>query len=107
MSDVIKPTLAEGHSIDPIQRLQETKDLGETARNFEAVFLSLMVKEMRKSIPGLFGKMPGSHVYEGLFDQMLGESMAAGEGIGLRRQLLDSFEQFESRSAPKVLDRSI
>ena len=79
---------------DPSQYLATSPIDGLTgsadpAREFESILLGMLVKEMRESLPGdgLFGKSPGASVLEGLFDQMMGESLASGEGLGLRRNL--------------------
>ena len=84
-SSGVDPTLAQ----PPIPRADGSAD---AAREFEAVLLGMLVQEMRESLPGdgLFGKTPGSDVLEGLFDRLMGESLAAGEGIGLRRALSPS-----------------
>ena len=88
----MKPVAPDVHTLDSLARLKETKNLEETAKNFEAVFLSMMVKEMRKSVPGLFGKGPGSNIYESMFDQMMGQSLAEGQGLGLAPQLLQTLK---------------
>ncbi len=69
-----------GHSIDTV------------ATNFESVFLSMMMKEMRQTLDkgGFFGQDSGD-VYGGLFDLYLGQHLAQAGGIGIanliRRQL--------------------
>ena len=52
-------------------------DRERAAKDFESVFMTMLVKELRQSIggEGLFGNGPGRHVYEGLFDQMMGEAL--------------------------------
>lgn len=62
------------------------------AKELEKLFLSVLVKEMRKSLPeGFFGKGPGASVYSGLFDEVLAESLATGTGTGLRQAILESW----------------
>lgn len=62
------------------------------AREFEKLFLSVLVKEMRQSLPeGFFGKGPGASVYGGMFDEVLAESLAAGAGTGLRQAILENW----------------
>jgi hypothetical protein len=39
---------------------------------------------------GLFGSGPGSAIYEGFFDSLLGEALASGAGTGLRESILAS-----------------
>ena len=73
------------------QRLSATKreldrgDVGDAAREFERLFATLLVKEMRSTLPeGFFGGGAGSDVFDGWFDEHLGASLAEGHGLGLR-----------------------
>ncbi len=57
------------------------------ARQFESVFLSQILKEMRQSVgegegSGMFGKDPGDAL-GGIFDMMMGRYLAGAGGIGL------------------------
>jgi len=61
-----------GHTIDAV------------ANNFESMFLSMMLKEMRQTLDqgGFFGDDTGD-VYGGLFDLYLGQHLAQAGGIGI------------------------
>ena len=60
----------------------------EAAEAFEAMFASLLVKEMRQTLPeGLFGSET-SDVYGALFDQHIGQTIAEGEGLGIRQFIM-------------------
>lgn len=56
----------------------------ELARQFEGLFVSMLVKEMRSSSSGE-GLFPGdnSDTYGGMFDQYIGQYIADHGGIGL------------------------
>jgi peptidoglycan hydrolase FlgJ len=58
------------------------------AKSFEGLFMSLVLKEMRKTLePGaLFGKDSGD-IQGGLFDQYLGQHLAKSGSLGLARML--------------------
>jgi Rod binding domain-containing protein len=59
-------------------------DPDQTARQFEALFATLLVREMRRAIPGgLFGKGAGADVFEGWFDDHVGQSLASREALGI------------------------
>ncbi|MBI3818682.1 MAG: rod-binding protein [Planctomycetes bacterium] len=66
------------------------------AKKFEGLLLSTLVGQMRQS-SGLqfFGESPGAQVFEGLFDQFFGESLAARGGIGLSKQIEESMKQID------------
>jgi Rod binding domain-containing protein len=63
------------------------------AKGFEGLFMSLVLKEMRKTLePGtLFGKDSGD-VQGGLFDLYLGQHLAKSGGLGLARMLQNSLD---------------
>lgn len=80
-------------------RLADSQD-ADAARQFESLVLSMLVKEMRKTLPeGLFGETPGASVFEGLFDQMMGEELASGRGLGLADQLLADAARYQGPPA--------
>ena len=58
----------------------------KAAQEMEGYFASMLVSEMLKGLAGgsWFGEGAGSDVYDGLFDQMLGNALAEGRGIGLK-----------------------
>ncbi len=66
----------------------------ETARQFEALFVNLMIKQMREAMPAQGGLFDGEgmKLYQGMYDQQLSLAMAQRGGIGLadaiERQLL-------------------
>lgn len=71
------PTLASQAAITP-----------EVAKDFEALFASMLLKEMRKTLAdGLFGS-ESSDVYGGLFDLHMGEAISEGRGLGIKELIL-------------------
>lgn len=63
----------------------------ETARQFEALFATLLVREMRRAIPGgLFGEGAGADVFEGWFDEHVGQSLAARQALGIGQMVRTS-----------------
>jgi Rod binding domain-containing protein len=58
------------------------------AKGFEGLFMSLVLKEMRKTLEpnGLFGKDAGD-VQGGLFDMYMGQHLAQSGSLGLARML--------------------
>jgi len=58
------------------------------ADEFEGLFMSLVLKEMRKTVPGggLFGG-DASDTYGGMFDLFMGQHLARSGGIGIREMV--------------------
>ena len=88
-------TVTSGVSSDALERLRSDSSSAtpaEAAKKFEALFATLLVKEMRGSLSeGFFGSGPQADVYAGWLDQFVGESIAKDGGLhladGLERSL--------------------
>ncbi len=66
----------------------------EAAKAFETVLATMLVREMRRSLPdGLLSGATGSDVYESWFDEHVGRTLAEGKGLGLAGMLEDSIER--------------
>lgn len=65
-------------------KMDRTVQTAETVREFEALFVSMMIKEMRQSgaQEGLFAG-DKSDTYGGMFDMFMGRHIAEGGGLGL------------------------
>lgn len=63
----------------------------EASRRMESLFLTILIKEMRETLPGdgLFGGLAGSSIFESMFDRALADSMAQ-RGVGLQGSILES-----------------
>ena len=71
-----------------LSALGRGKSMGGVAQQFEAVFASLLLKEMRQSMSG-DGLIPGDNgdIVGGLFDQFLGQHISEKGGLGLAASL--------------------
>lgn len=60
----------------------------ETAKKFESVFSTLLVKEMRRSLSdGFFGEGAQGDIYSGWLDQNVGESLANRDALHMREMI--------------------
>lgn len=98
---IVESTSTRGLSGDPLPKAGMSPE--EAAEKFEGLLMTMLVKELRQSLPGdgLFGSGPGAAIYEGLFDQALAESLSSGGGTGLRQSLLESWQVHGA--APKAV----
>ena len=67
------------------KRRADIKDqkLHKVARDFEAIFLSQLVRAMGKTIPE--GSMTTGGMADLMFDQVMGQALSEGGGIGLAK----------------------
>lgn len=79
----------------------------KVAQDFESVFASMLLKEMRQSLePGsLFGEDSGD-VYGGMFDRYFGEHMTQGAGLGMSKMLQESMERMQRAALQKVMSKT-
>ncbi len=77
--------------------------LRETAEQFEAVFLQMMLKSMREATlkGGLF-ESQNTEFYEGMFDQQLAVNLAQGQGLGLADVIVRQLSRSVPPSAASV-----
>ncbi len=57
----------------------------EVGRRFEGLFASLLLSEMKKTLPSgsFFGGGPGADVYDGMLERTFGDRLAEGNGLGI------------------------
>jgi Rod binding domain-containing protein len=74
-----------------IQSLSSQGDaaaIEQTAEDFESVFVSLLLKEMRGTLSeGLFGG-ESSDVLGGMFDQFMGQHLANSSALGIKQMIM-------------------
>lgn len=70
-------------------------------REVESLFVSMLIKEMRKSASG--GLFPGdnSDTYGGMFDDFMGKHIAAAGGIGLK-SLMQNIDMSDARALSAI-----
>jgi peptidoglycan hydrolase FlgJ len=78
------------------------RSIAETGQQFESLFLSMILKEMRQTLgdEGLFPGDPGD-VQGGLFDLYLGKHMAESGGVGLADALKRLIQPASALHAPE------
>ena len=85
----LTPPILSGQNIESLARDFEAGAIEarrEVGQQFESLFVSLLLKEMRQSLSGE-GLFPGdsSDSYGAIFDQYLGEHLAQGGAFGIAK----------------------
>jgi Rod binding domain-containing protein len=70
---------------------------------FEGVFLSLMLKEMRNTLEdgGFFGEET-SDTYGGMFDMFIGQDMAAASPLGIAEMMLENYSKYQDAATKQA-----
>lgn len=86
---IAPPTVGRPAGAIPAAKEARTKEM---ALEFEATFMSMLLKQMRESSEGEDGFFPGdsSDIQGGLFDLYLGRHIADAGGIGLAAAVMRS-----------------
>ncbi len=72
---------------------QTPEALRETARQFESLFTSLLLKSMREGLPGDPFGSDQQDFYQDMFDQQLASQLSSGRGLGLADVLVRQLMQ--------------
>ena len=71
---------------------REKQAIREAAEAFESYFLTLMLREMRRTVPqdqGLFQKSVGERIFREMLDEEMSKEMARAGGIGLAQNIIE------------------
>ena len=70
----------------------EAKRLREACEGFEAMFLDIVFKEMRNTVPEntLFGQSQGEKIWHSMLDTELMQNVAKSGGVGLADMMYDN-----------------
>ncbi len=71
------------------QQVEDPEKLKDVCRQFESVFLNMMLKQMRATVTdgGLTEKSQARGIFESMYDETLADEMSKGQGIGLAKEL--------------------
>lgn len=73
-------------------------DKVQTAKQFEALLATMLVKEMRQSLDdGFFGKGPGADTFGGWLDKSIGDSLAGNWQLDLAGMVKTNIETKQAR----------
>ena len=76
------------------EKPQDDARLKSVAKDFESVFLSMIMKEMRNTLEdGGFFSGDSSDTYGGMLDLYLGQSLAESGPLGIGELFLESYEK--------------
>ena len=80
---------ADDARLDAIRRMPEASARKAAAAELQTVFLSQLLRAMRKTIPenDFLPKSPERSVYEGMFDEKVAGALAAQDPLGLVKSL--------------------
>lgn len=88
------PTILHNR-MEGIKENQDDEALTQVCKDFESIFLSIMFKEMKKTVPedGLIEKSTGTRIFEDMYTEELSKEVAnTDEGLGIADMLYEQFK---------------
>ncbi len=83
-----------------IKDLSQIKEPEEVAREFETMFVRILMKEFRKTLDGgIFSSSFSYKMYMDMFDMQIAEAIASSDKLGLKQYILDAIKTYEKYSA--------
>ena len=83
------------------------KQVESVGTEFEGVFLSMMLKEMRKSLDeGGFFTGESSDTYGGMFDLFIGQHLAESQPLGIGKMLVEQYQRVSTAQTPASENQS-
>ncbi|MGN7438114.1 MAG: rod-binding protein [Alcanivorax sp.] len=79
-------------------KVNNKKDMAQVAREFEAVFISEMVKPMFEGIEAddMFGGGKGEEIFRGMMIQEYGKNVADRDATGIQAQVMNKLIEMQS-----------
>lgn len=80
--------------LEEASKSQDDKALMDACREFESIFMQMVLKEMRSTVQdsGLTEKTQAREIFEGMHDEELAKEMSKDQGIGLAKMLYESMQ---------------
>ena len=100
-----KAAVSQQHVVNEAAESKRDKELKDACKGFEAMFLSMMYREMRATVPEntLFGESNGQKIFMDMRDSELMKNVAESGGLGLAdlmyRQLSPQIKAQEQAAA--------
>lgn len=84
-----------------IAKAQNTDELNKTCQDFESLFVSYMMEQMRRTIPegGLITRSQGEKIYTGMLDNEIAKTVSNSQGMGLARIMYEQMSAIQSNES--------
>lgn len=83
------------NKIESLNKSKDEEALKRACKEFESIFLSMMFKEMKKTIPedGFLEKTAGIEIFEDMYiDELSNEIANKDEGLGIAEMIYQQFK---------------
>ncbi len=82
-----------------IKDIRQIKKPEEVSKEFETMFVRMLLKEFRKSIPeGLFNSSFSSKMYWDMFDMQISEVISSSDKLGIKSYIQQALKVYKRYS---------
>ncbi len=82
-----------------IKNIKQIKSSEDVSKEFEAIFVRMIIKEFRKSIPeGLFNSSFSSKMYWDMFDMQISEVISSSDQLGIKQYINEAIKAYNRYS---------
>jgi peptidoglycan hydrolase FlgJ len=86
-----------------VAKSRNKDDLEKTCQDFESLFVSYMMQQMRQTIPegGLINRSQGEKIYTGMLDNEIAKTVSNSQGMGLARIMYEQMAAIQDNESKK------
>ncbi len=97
LANSVQQAEIQAKKVENKNKIEYMKQLEKVTREFESIFLSYMMKQMRKTIPEdpLFGNSIAKDIFYDLYNDALSRELSKAGGIGLASILYNQLSRIE------------
>ena len=97
LANSVQQAELQAKKVENKNKTEYLKQLEMVTREFESIFLSYMMKQMRKTIPEdpLFGNSIAKDIFYDLYDEAITKELSKAGGIGLASILYQQLAKLE------------
>ncbi len=104
LANSVQQAEIQAKKVENKEKTEYLKQLQMVTREFESIFLSYMMKQMRKTIPEdpLFGNSVAKDIFYDLYDEAITKELSKAGGIGLASILYNQLAKLEEAKSNEI-----
>lgn len=104
MTNSVQQAEIQAKKVEDKNKTEYLKQLEQVTREFESIFLSYMMKQMRKTIPedALFGNSIAKDIFYDMYNDVISKELSKAGGIGLAFILYNQLAKIEEAKSNEI-----
>lgn len=104
LANSVQQAEIQAKKVENKNKTEYLKQLEQVTREFESIFLSYMIKQMRKTIPedALFGNSIAKDIFYDMYNDAISMELSKAGGIGLASILYNQLAKIEEAKSNEI-----